>query len=368
MAHDNIAFQERFLLSILACISLPFSFFVMTVPVMGVKMEIIAKLGSLFGLSFISGINLYATVAVVGFCSKFNLVHGLPPELSVLGNDVVIFIAVFLYLLEFFADKIPGLDTLWDSIHTLIRPLGGAMLAVMQVGEASPALEVIVFMLGASLASAAHITKAGTRLIVNTSPEPFSNILISLGEDVGAVGFAYLCLAHPVLSFFLTLVCLGIILLVMPLIFRTLRMLFSAVFFRIKCFFAKDTPWAMSRFLPFSWNTFWEEQKGNKERLVWTGPAYAVRVPGIRRFTPLRVVITSTAIHLLYKRWFRLQKHFLSLDEVEEQKRFPGALLSRWLLRTSRGDWLFSLYQPLSKTLPEDLRANPRSEAYAVTR
>ena len=143
-------------------------------------MELIARLGSLLGLSFISGINLYATVAVAGICSKYHLVQGLPAEFDALAHDGVIAVAVILYLVEFLMDKIPGLDTLWDSIHTFIRPLGGAMLALMQVGEASPALQVIVFMLGASLASVAHFTKAATRLVINASPEPFSNILVSV--------------------------------------------------------------------------------------------------------------------------------------------------------------------------------------------
>jgi hypothetical protein len=117
-------------------------------------MELIAQLGSILGLSFISGINLYATVAVVGICTRFDLIQGLPPEFQVLSNEAVIFVALLLYFVEFFMDKIQGLDTLWDSLHTIIRPLGGAFIALMQVGEASLAVEVIVFMLGASLASA----------------------------------------------------------------------------------------------------------------------------------------------------------------------------------------------------------------------
>ena len=111
-------------------------------------MDVIAQLGSLLGLSFISGINLYATVAVTGLCVKFGLVQGLPPEFQVFANDAVLFVALFFYAIEFFMDKIQGLDTLWDSIHTVIRPLGGALIALMQVGEASPAVEVIVFLFG----------------------------------------------------------------------------------------------------------------------------------------------------------------------------------------------------------------------------
>jgi len=323
-------------------------------------MEVIAKLGSLLGLSFIAGINLYATVAVVGICTKFQLVQGLPPEFHVLANDAVIFVAVFLYMIEFLMDKVPGLDTLWDSIHTLIRPLGGAMLALMQVGEASPAMEVIVFMLGASLASVAHITKAGTRLIVNASPEPISNVVLSTGEDLVTVAYTYLSLAYPKITFFLTLVCLSVFLMVFPLILRTVRMLFGALFFKIKCFFQKEAAWMESRSLPLDYDMFYDHHKEADEKISWTGRAHSVKVPGISKFCPLRVVISSKAIHFLYRRWFRLQEKVLPLTEVQQHKSYPGVLLAKWMLRTSSGDWLLQLYQPLSTTLPADL--TPKDE------
>lgn len=320
-------------------------------------MEIIAKLGSLLGLSFIAGINLYATVAMVGICVKFQLVQNLPPEFHVLANDAVIFVAIFLYLIEFLLDKIPGLDTLWDAIHTVIRPLGGAMLALMQVGEASPALEVIAFMLGASLASVAHVTKAGTRLIINTSPEPFSNFLVSTGEDLAAIGYSYLSLAYPKLSFFLTLAFLTLFVLVLPLVLRTFRMLFSALLFRGKCLFHKEAAWMSSRSLPMAYDLFFDQNKVADEKVLWTGRAYAIRVPSISRFTPLQVVVSSRAIHLIYRHRFRLQEKTVPLQDVYQHKSYPGLLLAKWLLRTSHGDWLLQLYQPLAVTLPQNMTA-----------
>jgi hypothetical protein len=323
-------------------------------------MEVIAKLGSILGLSFIAGINLYATVAVVGLCTKYQLIQGLPPEFNILAHDAVIAVAIFLYTIEFLMDKVPGLDTLWDSIHTLIRPLGGAMLALMQVGEASPAMEVIVFMLGASLASAAHVTKAGTRLIINASPEPFSNILLSTGEDVLAVGYSYLSLAYPKLTFFLTLGCLVAVGLVFPLILRTVKMLFGALFYRIKCLFQKEAAWMESRSLPMSYDVYYDQHKDADEKICWTGRAHSVKVPGISRFRPLQVVISSKAIHFLHRRWFRIQDKVLPLAEISHHKSYPGLLLAKWLLRTSNGDWVLQLYQPLSTTLPRDL--TPKDE------
>jgi hypothetical protein len=318
-------------------------------------MELIAQLGSILGLSFISGINLYATVAVVGICTRFDLIQGLPPEFQVLSNEAVIFVALLLYFVEFFMDKIQGLDTLWDSLHTIIRPLGGAFIALMQVGEASLAVEVIVFMLGASLASAAHITKAGTRLVVNASPEPVSNILVSLGEDIGVVGFSFLTMAYPKLSFFLTLIFLGFILFFLPLLFRTLRMLFGSLFFRIRSFFLRDVKKSSLLSLPYSFDTFFDEKKEKDEEIIWSVRAFSVRIPSVRRFTRMYMVITSKTLYCIYRHWFRFKIRQLARSDIRQLKCYPGRLLAKCLIKTSGETWLVQLYQPLSKTLPDNL-------------
>ncbi len=322
-------------------------------------MDIIAQLGSILGLSFVSGINLYATVAVVGLCTRYNLVQGLPHDFSLLANDAVIFVALFLYTIEFLMDKIPGLDTLWDLLHTLIRPFGGAMLALLQLGEASPAMEIIVFMLGASMASIAHVTKTGTRLIVNASPEPFSNSILSIAEDVSTVGLSFLSLAYPKLSFFISLSLVAVICFLLPLIYRTVRMTLGAAFFNIKCVFQKDTAWTSSHILPIQYDTFLDDHKPAEEKLLWTGNAYAIRIPGIPRFVPLQVVITPKAIYFLYKRWFRINMKQLLLSDIRQDKRYPGALLTKWLLRTHQGeDRLVYLYSPMARVLPREWMEN----------
>jgi hypothetical protein len=317
-------------------------------------MDIIAQLGSILGLSLVSGINLYATVAVVGLVTKYDLVSGLPPDFSLLANDAVIFVALFLYAIEFLMDKIPGLDTLWDTLHTLIRPFGGAMLALLQVGEATPAMEVIVFMLGASMASMAHITKAGTRLIVNASPEPFSNVLLSLIEDAGTVSFSMLTLVYPKLSFVLTLIIMGLIGFILPLIFRTVRMLLGALSFSIKCMFQKETAWTSTHILPLPYDTFLEDRKPADEKVIWTGSAYSIKVPGIPRFIPVQVVITPKAIYFLYKRWFRMHSKQLPISQIRLHKCYPGTLLTKWLIRTTGENRLLYMYRPLAKILPQD--------------
>lgn len=159
-------------------------------------------LGRTLGLSFAAGINLYATVAILGLTARYDWV-ALPPQFEIFDNDLVIIGALVLYAIEFLADKIPWVDTLWDGVHTLIRPLGGALVAVATIGEASPTIAAIVAILGGTFAAGSHFAKAGTRAVANTSPEPFSNVALSLVEDAFVVVLG-------ILAFTLPLVALGV--------------------------------------------------------------------------------------------------------------------------------------------------------------
>jgi hypothetical protein len=158
--------------------------------------EALAALGRTLGFSFAAGINLYATVAILGLASRYGWV-ALPAQYRAFDSDHIITAAIVMYAIEFFADKIPWVDSLWDAIHTVIRPLGGALIAVTTLGEASPATETLVGLLGGTLAASTHFTKAGTRAVANTSPEPFSNWLLSLGEDVFVVTLGFIALKYP---------------------------------------------------------------------------------------------------------------------------------------------------------------------------
>src|SRR5215208_4183164 len=156
-------------------------------------------LSQIIPLAFAAGVNVYATVAVLGLCSHYGLV-ALPEHFRAFDNPVIIGIALAMYAVEFVADKIPWFDTVWDVAHTLVRPLGGALVAVTALGDASPAVTTLVGLLGGSIAMTTHLTKASTRAAANTSPEPFSNWLLSLGEDVVAVGISYGALQHPMVA------------------------------------------------------------------------------------------------------------------------------------------------------------------------
>ena len=175
-------------------------------------MELLTTLGRTLGFSFAAGINLYATVAILGLAERFGWV-ALPPQFRVFDNDWIIGAAIVLYVVEFVADKVPWIDSLWDAMHTLIRPAGGALIAVAALGDASPGTEGLVALLGGTLAAGTHFTKAGTRAVANTSPEPFSNWILSLTEDAFVVGLSALALKYPAAA--AVVVIAGVVLMVM---------------------------------------------------------------------------------------------------------------------------------------------------------
>ena len=185
-------------------------------------MEWIATLGRTMGFSFAAGINLYATVAILGLASRYNWVS-LPPQYEAFDNDFIIATAIGLYFIEFIADKVPWFDSVWDTIHTAIRPVGGAVIAVTTLGDASPTTEVLVGLLGGSLAAGTHFSKAGTRAMANTSPEPFSNWILSLGEDAFVVTLGLIALKYPLIAAFVVVIGVIFILMFAAILIRAIR-------------------------------------------------------------------------------------------------------------------------------------------------
>ena len=189
-------------------------------------MDVVATLGRTLGFSFAAGVNLYATVAILGLASRYGWVT-LPPQFQAFNNDVVIWAAVAMYVVEFFADKIPWVDSAWDMLHTAIRPVGGAVIAVTTLGEASPTMEGLVALMGGAVAASSHLTKTSTRAVANTSPEPFSNWILSITEDVFVIGLGYLALQYPEVALVVAGVLLILILVFMAVIIRTVRRWFT---------------------------------------------------------------------------------------------------------------------------------------------
>jgi hypothetical protein len=174
--------------------------------------ELLTTLGRTMGFSFAAGLNLYATVAILGLASRFDWVQ-LPPQFKVFDNDFVIGAAIVMYLIEFVADKVPWFDSIWDAVHTVIRPIGGALIAVATLGHANPTVQGLVALLGGSLAATTHLTKAGTRAVANASPEPFTNWILSVAEDLFVVGLGFLALKYPAVA--AIVVVIGVVLIVM---------------------------------------------------------------------------------------------------------------------------------------------------------
>jgi hypothetical protein len=191
-------------------------------------MGTIETLSLAMGTAWTSGINLYATVAALGIASRAQMIQ-LPPDLQVLAHPGVIAVACTMYVIEFFADKVPYVDSGWDALHTFIRVPAGALLAAGSLGEMNPALEFMALLAGGSIALAAHGTKATTRLAINASPEPFSNWFASVVEDIAVFGSIWLMFKHPILMMILVLAFLALLVWIVPKIFHYVKRGFQAL-------------------------------------------------------------------------------------------------------------------------------------------
>lgn len=203
------------------------------------EMETLELLGVALGLATLAGINLYLTVFVAGLAIRMEWIALAPQyqQLEVLGDPVIVTVAGVLFFFEFFADKVPWVDSLWDSIHTVIRPIGGAMLAITVLGEANPVFDVIVGLLAGGMALTSHAAKAGTRLIVNASPEPFSNIGASVAEDAVVLAGLGLVATQPLIALGLAVASIGLILWLLPGAIRSARATLWFLWRRVVCMF-----------------------------------------------------------------------------------------------------------------------------------
>jgi hypothetical protein len=188
------------------------------------KMDAVSVIALSMGAAWASGINLYATLFMLGYMGITGNIN-LPPELEVLSNPMVMSAAGFMYCVEFFADKIPGVDSGWDTIHTFIRIPAGAMLAATAVGDVTPAVELSAALLGGALATGSHATKSGSRLLINTSPEPFTNWTASISEDLLVIGGLWAALYHPVLFIIALVIFILVMIWLLPRLWRLLKRL-----------------------------------------------------------------------------------------------------------------------------------------------
>ena len=207
-------------------------------------MQILEQLGLALGLASLAGLNLYLTVFLTGMLVRFDVLHlaAKYQNIEVLGHDWVLIAAGVLYAIEFVADKVPWIDSLWDSVHTLIRPIGGTMLAMQALGEMPAHFEVVGALLAGGAALTTHSAKAGTRLLVNHSPEPASNIALSIAEDIIVVAGTLIMVLKPIIALCLFTIVIVTLWLVLPRMFRVIRRSFEIIRDKVRTLFGRNTP------------------------------------------------------------------------------------------------------------------------------
>jgi len=188
--------------------------------------EFLNSTGLLMGSSWAAGVNLYLTTAGLGIAHRMGWVE-LPGNMEALANPFVIGAALLIFAIEFFADKVPYVDSAWDSVHTFIRPAGGMLLGYLAMADVGPAIQYPVALLTGSIAMDSHLIKATSRAAINTSPEPVSNIVASTTEDISVLGAIYLIIKHPVVASILVILFILFSIWFLKKMFRFLKKVFS---------------------------------------------------------------------------------------------------------------------------------------------
>jgi len=270
-------------------------------------MQPLAHLASILGLSFVSGVNLYLGVLVTGLCVRFQWVTGLPGELSILGHPAVLITAGLLYAVEFFADKIPFVTVIWDFIHTVVRPVGGALLSLAAAGDLPPVVKVLAMLVGGTIALSTHGTKMGFRLAAHSAPEPATHAAISVAEDIGVVGILMLAYNHPITASIVLVILLALMAFIIPRIFRTLRFMLASLYGRARAWFSaasqSEVPvWVLEKALA-------ADPHGKATALE----AYARSVKGAPKLADGFLVRTGQRWHFVFRGLFKSK--VVDLDE-----------------------------------------------------
>jgi hypothetical protein len=231
------------------------------------------------GLAALCGINLYLTVFVTGMAIHFHWITLAPAyqSLEVLGHPAIITVAGILYFLEFFADKIPWVDSAWDAVHTVIRPIGGALLAIQVLGHPSPAYAVIVALLAGGTSLAAHTAKAATRLTSNASPEPFSNIGLSLGEDAAVLGGLALVHLNPLLALLILVLAIASFFYFAPRILRAMKVKIWLAWKKLNGPANPDVAVKLPATLPSRLASVFSRENVLGETIAWAAPCISGR-------------------------------------------------------------------------------------------
>ncbi|MEI8341021.1 MAG: DUF4126 domain-containing protein [Verrucomicrobiota bacterium] len=266
-------------------------------------METLQMLAVALGLASLAGLNLYLTVLVTGLAVRFHWVILSPQyhSLEILGHPAILITAGVLYLIEFIADKVPWVDSLWDSIHTVIRPVGGVLLALRVMGQTNPVMDVVVALLAGGATLITHGTKAGTRLVANGSPEPISNIGLSLLEDLVVIGGLALIHFNPILALVVILLFFTVILYFAPKLMRGTRVILWLAWKKLNAPPATDAPAErLPDHLPSGFSPIFDKLNLLGETIEWAVPC----ISGASRQFPANLsgwlVATKEEPHKLY--------------------------------------------------------------------
>ncbi|MEM9398792.1 MAG: DUF4126 domain-containing protein [Verrucomicrobiota bacterium] len=294
-------------------------------------MEQLDLLASAIGISALAGINLYLTVFLISGALYFNLLslHESMATLDILGHPVVLIVAGVLFAIEFTADKVPWVDSLWDSIHTFIRPIGGALLGLSVIGQTNPLTTIIIALVCGGTALSTHATKSTSRVLVNSTPIPFTNVVASIINDIAVVLGMALTLVSPVLMLILVVIFLLISFYAAPKILRFTLMTFRFLFFKITSIgMPEKSSVSLPRILPFAVQSQLNKEKGKEDYIAWAVEVITGSNKGVprHRFATLCYLLPSNRLGLIVRKhpivWLKgpyirnkLRWHFL-FDEI----------------------------------------------------
>ena len=270
-------------------------------------MESLKLLVTLLPLSLSAGINLYATVLTLGLSIRFHWIEGIPEPLLIFGNWWIIGVAGFFFVCEFVVDKFNFFDTIWDVIHTFIRPIGAAILGFTVLGQVDPILSVIGGLICGGIAFSSHSTKAGSRVLVNTSPEMFSNIIISLCEDIFTVTLTFLTLKHPYWGCFISLVIFIFIIIFFPRLIGWCFFQLKAIITRLLSFFISHKDYDS---IPLDYMMHVNHQQ--VERVLF---CKCCGLEGVNSRAGYLAIYENELI-FIYKKWFKIKKWSKPLEDI----------------------------------------------------
>jgi hypothetical protein len=246
-------------------------------------METLQLLGVALGLATLAGLNLYLTVFATGLAIQQNWidVSQTYPELAILAHPAILIVSGTMFLLQFFADKVPWVDSLWDAVHTFIKPVGGAFLAIKVLGTPDPVFDVVVALLAGGATFATHSMKTGVRLVANHSPEPFSNIALSVGEDALVLGGLVLIKQDPVLALVVFTLVLLSILYFGPKLFRVAKVQLWLLWKKIASPAADQLDTELPKELPHELDIAFHTVNFERDPVAWAVPCVSTSARGI---------------------------------------------------------------------------------------